>query len=58
LQEKESNIRKITLLNIILWVIYDIVIKAYTASISDILMTIFTLIGIYRFDFRKEKIKN
>lgn len=56
LQEKESNIRKISLLNILLWVIYDITIKAYTASLSDILMTISTLIGIYRFDFRKEKI--
>lgn len=56
LQEKESNIRKISLLNIILWVIYDITIKAYTASVSDALMTISTLIGIYRFDFRKEKV--
>ena len=58
LQEKESNIRKISLLNILLWIIYDIIIKAYTASVSDILMTISTLIGIYRFDFRKDKIKN
>ena len=56
LQEKESNIRKISLLNILLWIVYDITIKAYTASVSDALMTISTLIGIYRFDFRKEKI--
>lgn len=54
-QEKERNIREITLLNIILWIIYDIVCMAYTAAISDLLMTISTLIGMYRFDFKKDK---
>lgn len=53
LQEKERNIRKISFLNILLWVVYDIASKAYTASLSDIFDTISTLIGIYRFDVKK-----
>lgn len=60
IQKQEKEIRRLTLINIILWIIYDIVYKAYTASISDILMTISTLIGIYRFDYKnkKEKLNN
>lgn len=57
IQDKEKNIRKITFFNIVLWIVYDITCKAYTASISDALMTISTIIGIYRFDYKKEKIK-
>ena len=53
IQNKEKNIRKIALINIIIWVLYDIVCKAYTASISDSITTISTLIGIYRFDIKK-----
>lgn len=53
IQEKEKNIRKISLVNIILWIIYDIVCLAYTAAISDLLTTISTLIGIYRLDYKK-----
>lgn len=56
IQEKESKIRRITLINIILWILYDIVCQAYTAAISDFLMTISTIIGMYRFDYKiKEK---
>ena len=55
IQEKEKNIRRISLVNIVLWIIYDIVCQAYTAAISDILMTISTIIGMYRFDFKKKK---
>lgn len=57
LQEKERNIRKFTLVNITLWVVYDIAIKAYIGSLSDILVVISTLVGIYRFDVLKDKVK-
>lgn len=52
-QEKEKNIRKISLVNIILWIIFDIASKAYTSSISDTIMLISILIGIYRLDIKK-----
>lgn len=53
IQDKEKNIRKVTLVNIVLWIIYDIACMAYTAAISDSLMTISTLVGMYRFDYKK-----
>lgn len=56
IQSKEKNIRKISLINIILWIIYDIVCQAYTAAISDSIMTISTLIGMYRFDYKKNNL--
>lgn len=55
IQSKESNIRKLSLINIILWVIYDLVYFAYTAAISDVITTISTIIGIYRFDYKHDK---
>lgn len=55
IQDKEKNIRRISLINIILWIIYDIVSQAYTAAISDFLMTISTIVGMYRFDYKKNK---
>ena len=57
IQDKEKNIRRISLVNIVLWIIYDIVCQAYTAAISDLLMTISTIVGMYRFDYKKIKIK-
>ncbi len=58
IQEKEKNIRRTSLVNIILWIIYDIVCQAYTATISDLLMTISTIIGMYRFDRKTIETKN
>lgn len=55
IQDKEKNIRRISLANIILWIFYDIVCKAYTAAISDLLMTLSTLVGMYRLDYNKNK---
>ena len=55
IQDKEKNIRIISLVNILLWILYDTVCQAYTAAISDSLMTISTIIGIYRFDYKKGK---
>ena len=54
IQKKEKNIRKISLINIVLWVIYDIIYLAYTAAISDVFTTVSTIVGIYRFDFKKK----
>ena len=54
IQDKEKNIRRISLVNIILWIIYDIVCQAYTAAIADSLMTISTIVGMYRFDYKKK----
>ena len=55
LQKKEANIRKLALINIIIWVVYDLLCKAYTGAISDIITLISTIIGIYRFDIKKKK---
>lgn len=55
IQDQEKNIRIISLINILLWIIYDIVSQAYTAAISDSLMTISTLVGMYRLDYKKDK---
>lgn len=52
---KESTIRKVTLINMIMWTIYDIFVKSYFAAISDFLMMISSIIGIFRFDIKKEK---
>lgn len=57
LQTKERKIRKITLINAISWFIYDLASMAYTAGISDMVIIISTLIGMYRFDYEKEKKK-
>lgn len=50
LQNKESNIRLIVLLNIVLWTIYDIYVGFYTAGINDIMLSVSTIISIYRYD--------
>ena len=50
---KESNIRKLMFGNQSLWLIYDIIVKAYMFSISNILTLISIIISFYRFDFKK-----
>lgn len=57
IQTREKNIRRITLINAILWLVYDFAAMAYTAGISDMVILISTLVGMYRFDFKKEKRK-
>lgn len=53
IQNKEKNIRRISLVNIVLWIVYDIVCQAYSAAISDSLMAISILVGMYRLDYKK-----
>lgn len=55
LQEKEKNIRIVSLINISLWLIYDILGKAYTPAISDLMMAISIITAMYRYDFNRKK---
>ena len=54
-QKEEKNIRRILLVNSISWTIYEFMSMAYTAGISDALMAVSALIGMYRFDLKKDK---
>ena len=53
IQKKEKNIRRIHLINMSLWVVYDFISAAYTNVISDSITLVSDLVGIYRFDIRK-----
>ena len=52
---KESNIRKLMFGNQSLWLVYDIIVKAYMFSISNILTLISIIIAMYRYDYNKKK---
>ena len=54
IQSKEKYIRILTLVNILCWIPYGVICRAYTAAISDLITMISTIIGIYRFDIRKK----
>ncbi len=53
--KKESIIRKEMFGNQSLWLIYDIIVKAYMFSISNILTLISIVISIVRYDLKAEK---
>ena len=53
--KKESNIRKEMFVNQTLWLIYDLIVKAYMFSISNILTLISIVISMIRFDYKKNK---
>ena len=53
--KKESNIRKLTFILMIIWITYDFIVKSYVAGINDTIILISTMIGIYRFDIKKGK---
>lgn len=55
--KKESTIRKLMFANQSLWLAYDIIVKAYMFSISNILTLISIIISYYRFDYRKKSKK-
>lgn len=61
LQKKEKNIRFLTFLNLLSWLIYDIFIMAYTYAFSDLFLITSTLIAIIRYDiidyFKKKEMK-
>ena len=52
--KKESNIRKEMFANQTLWLIYDIIVKAYMFSVSNVLTLISIIISMIRFDYKKE----
>lgn len=49
-----KTIRKLNLLQAFLWTIYDLIINAYTASISSAFVFVSTLIAIFRYDIFKK----
>lgn len=53
--KKESDIRKLTFILMILWIIYDVIYRSYVAAINDTFILISTIIGIYRFDIKRSK---
>lgn len=53
--KRESNIRKLMFANQSIWLVYDILVKAYLFSISNILTIISIMISYFRFDFKEEK---
>lgn len=55
IQKEEKNIRRITLLNILLWLTYDIYILAYSTVVSDLFFITSTIIGMLRFDLKKKE---
>ena len=55
IQKEEKNIRRILLVNSISWTTYEFISMAYTAGMSDALMAISALIGMYRFDYKTKK---
>lgn len=55
IQNKERNLRLITLVNIIFWTIYDIKVGAYTAGINDVLLALSTIVAIFRYDIFHKK---
>ncbi len=50
-----KNIRKLNLAQALLWTIYDLIIKAYTASLSSTFVLISTGIAIVRYDVLNAK---
>lgn len=53
--KKEFTIRKLMFGNQSLWLVYDIIVKAYMFSISNILTLISIIIAFFRFDYKKVK---
>lgn len=55
IQFKEKYVRLLILGNLASWVIYDFLVKAYLAGISDLFIISSTIIAIIRYDIRKEE---
>ncbi|MBR3131160.1 YgjV family protein [Candidatus Saccharibacteria bacterium] len=55
LTKEEQDIRKLTLLNQILWLIFDLSVGAYMFAISNVLTIISTSIALYRFHKKPAK---
>lgn len=56
-QAKEKYVRLLILGNLTSWIIYDFLVRAYLAGISDLFIISSTITAIIRYDIRKE-VKN
>ena len=56
-QKSVKRIRYGTLLMVILWLIYDVIVKAYPSLITDLIVMTSTIIAISVNDFKKKGIK-
>jgi len=54
LMKKEQNIRKATLANQTLWLIFDLSVGAYFFAVSNVLTLISTGIALYRYQDKKK----
>ena len=55
--KKEKNIRLFSILVFILWFIYDILVKAYVSSITDIVLVVSNFIAFYKLDLKSKSLK-
>lgn len=55
--KKEKNIRLFSILVFILWFIYDILVKAYVSSITDIVLVVSNFIAFYKLDLKNKSLK-
>lgn len=51
--KKEKNIRLFSILIFILWFIYDILVKAYVSSITDVTLIISNALAFYKLDVKE-----
>ena len=54
IQSKEKYVRLLILGNLTSWIIYDFLVKAYLAGISDLFVISSTITAIIRYDVKKE----
>ena len=55
--KEEKNIRLFSILVFVLWFIYDVLIKAYVSSITDIVLIISNSVALYKLDIERSTIK-
>lgn len=55
--KKEKNIRLFSILVFMLWFIYDILVKAYVSSITDIILIISNIMAFYNLDIKNSVVK-
>lgn len=56
--KKEKNIRLFSILVFILWFIYDILVKAYVSSITDIILIISNSLAFYKLDIKNNSTRS
>ena len=50
--KKEKSIRLFSIFVFVLWMIYDIIVKAYVSSITDIVLIISNILAFYKYDIK------